>query len=213
MSRSGSLVRLGIGQFCQGSVFVRQVNRMKLVGAIAIGAMLFTTGTSAAMGQATDAATTPAPAAAQATPVAPVPAAPAPIPAAPAAPQGGTIKGTVKAGAIPLPGVAVTATNTLTGRKYATTTDIDGVFQMAVPRNGRYVVKTELTGFASVTQEVMVNASSENGGLPLQTAEFKMDLASRVAPEPAQAGTAVAGTTPARTGLAPAGTAAGAVAR
>ena len=68
-------------------------------------------------------------------------------PAVAAAPQGGTIKGTVKAGGVPLPGVAVTATNTLTGKKYATTTDIDGVFQMDVPRNGRYVVKTEVDRF------------------------------------------------------------------
>ena len=83
-----------------------------------------------------------------------------------AEPQGGTIQGTVKASGVPLPGVAVTATNTLTGKKYATTTDINGAFQMAVPRNGRYVVKTDLTGFASVTQEVVVNASSQNGGLP-----------------------------------------------
>ena len=64
---------------------------------------------------------------------------------------------------------------------------------MAVPRNGRYVVKTDLTGFASVTQEVVVNASSENGGLPTQTAEFKVDLASRVTPEPVQAATTAAG--------------------
>jgi len=123
----------------------------------------------------------------------------------PAAPQGGTIKGTVKASGVPLPGVAVTATNTLTGKKYATTTDVDGAYQMAVPRNGRYVVKTELTGFAAVTQEALVNASSENGGLPNQTAEFKMDLASRVTPEPATsaptAGTTVAGATPGRTGV------------
>ena len=110
-----------------------------------------------------------------------------------AEPQGGTIQGTVKASGVPLPGVAVTATNTLTGKKYATTTDINGAFQMAVPRNGRYVVKTDLTGFASVTQEVVVNASSQNGGLPTQTAEFKVDLASRVAPEPAQTATAAAG--------------------
>jgi hypothetical protein len=109
-----------------------------------------------------------------------------------AAPQGGSIKGTVKAGGVPLPGVAVTATNTLTGKKYATTTDVDGAFQMDVPRNGRYVVKSELTGFAPVTQEVVVNAASENGGLPVQTAEFKMDLASRVTPEPATATTTVA---------------------
>src|SRR5438067_5981053 len=78
---------------------------------------------------------------------------------APMLAQGGTIKGTVKAGATPLPGVAVTATNTLTGKKYATTTDVDGVYQMQVPRNGRYVIKTELTGFASSTKEVVVNAS------------------------------------------------------
>jgi hypothetical protein len=134
-----------------------------------------------------------------------------------AAAQGGTIKGTVKAGTTPLPGVAVTATNTLTGKKYATTTDVDGVYQMQVPRNGRYVVKTELTGFASTTQEVVVNASSENGGLPTQAAEFKMDLASRVAPQQEtgdQTGTAVAGATTPRIGAAAAATPAqGAVAR
>jgi hypothetical protein len=96
------------------------------------------------------------------------------------APQGGVIQGTVKASGFPLPGVSVTATNTLTGKKFATTTDVSGAFQMTVPRNGRYVIKTELTGFASTTQEVVVNASSENGGLPTQTAELKMDLASRV---------------------------------
>ena len=135
--------------------------------------------------QAPDAAATPAKPS-----TAPAPS--ATTPTAPATPQGGTIKGTVKAGAIPLPGVAVTATNTLTGKKYATTTDIDGVYQMAVPRNGRYVIKTELSGFATVTQEVMVNASSENNGLPTQTAEFKMDLASRVTPTDTAGTTAVA---------------------
>src|ERR1700743_2155631 len=43
------------------------------------------------------------------------PAAPAPVNAAPPAPRaGGAIHGTVKAGNIPLPGVSVVATNTLT---------------------------------------------------------------------------------------------------
>ena len=169
------------------------------------------------------------PAAAPAADQAPAPAA-APAAAAPtvaAAPQGGSIKGTVKASGVPLPGVAVTATNTLTGKKYATTTDINGAFEMDVPRNGRYVLKTELAGFASVTQEVVINAASQNGGLPQQTAEFKMDLASRVTPEPAtttapavaRAGasqTAVPGTTAAtatRPAGVAAGTAAGSVAR
>jgi hypothetical protein len=132
---------------------------------------------ASALAQATDPAAAQAPATPAAAPVAPAPAAAAPAAAATptvaAAAQGGTIKGTVKASGVPLPGVAVTATNTLTGKKYATTTDIDGNFQMDVPRNGRYVLKTELTGFAAVTQEVMVNASSENGGLPVQTAEVQ----------------------------------------
>jgi trimeric autotransporter adhesin len=165
--------------------------------------------------QATDPAPSQAPAAVQ-TPAAPAATASATpaatTPAVTAAPQGGTIKGTVSASGVPLPGVAMTATSTLTGKKYATSTDIDGNYAMAVPKNGRYVVKTELTGFASVTQEVLINAASENGGLPLQTAAFKVDLASRVAPGVTpQAGTAVASTTAATGGRTPA--AAGAVAR
>ncbi len=98
-----------------------------------------------------------------------------------AAVSGGTIRGSVKAGAVPLPGVAVTATNTLTGKKYATTTDVTGAYEMAIPRNGRYVVKAELAAFAIDTKEVLVNAASENGGLPMQVAEFGLQLASRVA--------------------------------
>ena len=52
---------------------------------------------------------------------------------------GGTIHGTVKAGPVPLPGVAITATDTLTGKKYATTTDVDGYYAMTIPKTGRYV--------------------------------------------------------------------------
>jgi hypothetical protein len=195
---------------------VQRVNRIKRVALVTLGAAMFAGAVDfgvAAWAQ------TAAPAAAQSTdaPVATAPVAAAPVVAAPAVSEGGTIKGNVNAGGVPLPGVAVTATNTLTGKKYATTTDVDGNYEMSVPRNGRYVVKTELTGFASTTQEVMVNASSQNGGLPAQSAAFKMDLASRVTPEVATPGTAVATTTTsvrngngaARTG----GTTAGAVAR
>jgi hypothetical protein len=107
-------------------------------------------------------------------------ATPTAAPAQTAAPAGGTIKGDVKAGAVPLPGVAVTATNTLTGKKYATTTDVTGAFAMAIPRNGRYVVKAELAAFASETKEVLINAAGENGGKPEQVADFTMQLASRV---------------------------------
>jgi hypothetical protein len=80
----------------------------------------------------------------------------------------------------------VTATNTLTGKKYATTTDVNGTFAMAIPRNGRYVVKAELAAFASMTKEVLINAAGENGGKPTQVAEFGMELASRAQAQEAQ---------------------------
>ena len=99
--------------------------------------------------------------------------------AAPAAVQaqtGGTIRGTVKAGTTPLPGVAITATNTLTGKKYATTTDENGAYAMAIPRTGRYVVKAELAAFAPVTSEVRLTAEATD-----QVAAFGLQLASRVA--------------------------------
>jgi hypothetical protein len=200
-----------------GACFVQRVNAMRRFAVVAVGvAILAGTGdfgatalaqaaqpaaTQATTAPAAQAPATPAPQApiAQAPAASPVqtpaaaPAVPAVAPVVAAEPQGGTIQGTVKVSGVPLPGVAVTATNTLTGKKYATTTGIDGAFQMAVPRNGRYVVKTDLAGFASVTQEVVVNASGQNGGLPTQTAEFKVDLASRVTPEPVQAATTAAG--------------------
>src|ERR1700678_424869 len=89
-------------------------------------------------------ATAPTPPAAGQAP-APTPPAADQQPAAPEAPgvaatsseaSGGRISGTVKAGAVPLPGVGVTATNSLTGKKYATTTDVNGAFAMTGPRNG-----------------------------------------------------------------------------
>jgi hypothetical protein len=115
----------------------------------------------------------------QTTPTVQTPTVQATTAAATAETTGGTITGTVKAGSLSLPGVAVTATNTLTGKKYATTTDTNGSFAMSIPRNGRYVVKAELAAFASETKEVLINAASENGGKPSQVAEFGLQLASR----------------------------------
>jgi hypothetical protein len=106
----------------------------------------------------------------------------------PAAPQGGTIRGTVIAGAVgkpggvPLPGVAVTATNTLTGKRYAAATGVEGTYAMTIPRNGRYVVRAELAGFAPVTQEVVLNGSDAAAGAMLvKTSDFGLELASRAA--------------------------------
>ena len=110
---------------------------------------------------------------------APVQAAPVATVTAPA----GTIRGTAMAGKVPLPGVSITATNTLTGKKYATTTDVDGNFSMSIPKTGRYVVKAELAAFAAATSEVRITPEAAN-----QTATFAMDLASRAAAAQATAG-------------------------
>jgi hypothetical protein len=111
----------------------------------------------------------------------------APAPAAQTT-AGGTIHGTVKAGTVPLPGVAVTATNTLTGKKYATTTDINGAYAMTIPRTGRYVVKAELAAFAAATQEVRIAADAAD-----QVAEFGLELASRAAAQETAAAAATTG--------------------
>jgi hypothetical protein len=103
-------------------------------------------------------------------------------PAAPAAPSssevatGGTLHGVVKSGTIPLPGVSITAQNTLTGKRYSTTSDITGAWQMKIPLNGRYVIRTQLAAFAGGTQEAVLNATSHD-----QTVNFELILASRQA--------------------------------
>ena len=81
----------------------------------------------------------------------------------------------MKSGTIPLPGVSITATNTLTGQKYSTTTDANGAYSMTIPANGRYVLKTDLIAFAPVTKEVLLTA----GAAPAtQSADFSLILAS-----------------------------------
>jgi len=87
----------------------------------------------------------------------------------------GVIWGTVKAGTIPLPGVSIVATETQTGRKYATTTDESGAFRMKVPDGASYTLRTEFAGFTPLTQTVKLTAAQ-----PEQTAAFALQLASRV---------------------------------
>src|ERR1700761_1811170 len=100
---------------------------------------------------------------AQAPPV----AAPAVNPSSPSAKvAGGLVHGTVKAGNIPLPGVSVVATNTLTGQRYATVTDINGNYSMTIPANGRYVLKTELAAFGAETKTVLIKSTSGPTAVP-----------------------------------------------
>jgi trimeric autotransporter adhesin len=111
----------------------------------------------------------------------PAQAAPAPTEAPPLQPApgasataGGSIHGTVKDGNVPLPGVSVTASNSLTGKRYSTTTDITGAYMLNIPQNGRYVVRTDFAAFAASTKEAVINASSHD-----QAIDFGLELASR----------------------------------
>ena len=85
------------------------------------------------------------------------------------------ITGTVKSGNTPLPGVAVTAAHSLTGKKVATSTDVDGSFRLAIPNKGKWVVRAELSAFAAQTAEVRLNATT-----PTQKLTLGMTLLSRV---------------------------------
>jgi hypothetical protein len=89
---------------------------------------------------------------------------------------GGKLHGHVKSGAIPLPGVTITAQNTLTGKRYSTTTDVTGAWSLAIPQNGRYVIRTQFAAFAQGAQEAVLNATSQD-----RTVDFQLMLASRAA--------------------------------
>ncbi len=113
----------------------------------------------------------------QTTAPSPTPVAALPVPAKPA--SYGEISGVAKSGATPLPGVSITAANTLTGKKYVTSTDVDGSFKIEVTGKGRYVVKAEFSAFAPVTQEVLINDENRQG-----KADLTLVLLSRVQPDP-----------------------------
>lgn len=89
---------------------------------------------------------------------------------------GGRLHGIVRSGKIPLPGVTVTAQNTLTGKRYSTVSDIHGAWSMTIPLDGRYVVRTEFAAFAPVSEEALLNAAGRD-----RTMDFQLILASRAA--------------------------------
>jgi len=82
----------------------------------------------------------------------------------------------VKSGNTPLPGVTVTAQNTLTGKRFSTTTDITGAWSLTLAQNGRYVIRTQFAAFAAGAQEALLNAAGHD-----QTVNFELLLASRAA--------------------------------
>ena len=111
---------------------------------------------------------------------APAPTAVTSVPAIAAEAQptvaGGKLLGHVKSGTIPLPGVAITAQNTLTGKRYSTTSDVTGAWALTISADGRYVMRTQFAAFAVGAQEAVLNATSHD-----QAVGFSLTLASRAA--------------------------------
>jgi hypothetical protein len=84
------------------------------------------------------------------------------------------INGSARSGKTPLPGVSVTAANTLTGKKYSAATNSEGKFGLSGMTRGRYVVRVEFMGFAVFTQEVVLNPEN-----PSAKVDAELILASR----------------------------------
>ena len=84
------------------------------------------------------------------------------------------ITGSARSGKTPLPGVTVTAANTLTGKKYGAATNSEGKFSLTGMARGRYVVRIEFMGFATFTQEVVLNPEN-----PAAKVDAELILASR----------------------------------
>ncbi|MGA2430075.1 MAG: TonB-dependent receptor [Candidatus Acidiferrum sp.] len=73
------------------------------------------------------------------------------------------ISGTVRSGKTPLPGVTVTAANTLTGKKFSVATASNGTYSFTGLPRGRYVVRVEFMAFAPQTQEVILKPETPTG--------------------------------------------------
>ena len=154
---------------------------MRLAATSALAAGMIVAGCVAAGAQAPAEAQQPAPAAAaQAAPTQTEPAQAVAVQVA----AGGRLHGVAMSGKIPLPGVTVTAQNTLTGKRYSTTTDVTGAWSLTIPQNGRYVIRTQFAGFAMGSQEALLNATNHD-----QTVNFDLMLASRAAEQQAREGT------------------------
>ena len=93
------------------------------------------------------------------------------------------ITGRVTTGNVPLPGVTITASNSLTGKKSVSSTALDGSYVLEVGPKGRFVVRAEFAAFATATSEIVVNAENCHPKVNLA-----MTLLSRVQRAPAQGG-------------------------
>ncbi|MFO7692109.1 MAG: TonB-dependent receptor [Vicinamibacterales bacterium] len=102
------------------------------------------------------------------------------------------IRGFVTTGQVRLPGVGLAVTPKTGGPDFSTSTGQDGSYSVVIPGPGTYTVVADLTGFAPVTLDIVVDASCQAQHIVTLT------LASRVeAPKPATPAGAAAAEAPA----------------
>jgi hypothetical protein len=77
------------------------------------------------------------------------------------------ISGVVKSGNAAIPGATVTATNSSTGEKSVTSTDLDGTYTLPVNAAGKYQVRVEMPAFAASTREVVLDNSTARADIEL----------------------------------------------
>ena len=88
--------------------------------------------------------------------------------------KGGQIHGIVKSGAMPIPGAAVSMSAGGSDQKTTVWTDVDGSYSAAVPSQGSYTVRVQMTAFAGSAQQVVIDSAHQNA-----LANFNLVLLSR----------------------------------
>jgi hypothetical protein len=139
--------------------YVRMIarNRIALLAGVLLGPVLLTVRPLPLLAQAEKSSESPAPAA-----------------AAPA--FSAKIIGSVKSGDTAIPGVVVTAFQTTTRKRFATSTDPDGAFSIILTEPGRYIVRAEMLAFARSLVEI--EFAPDKPGAE-QRADFSLTLLSR----------------------------------
>ncbi len=97
------------------------------------------------------------------------------LPAQSSPPKAGIVRGVVKSGNMPIPGAGVVATDAAKKELVHTSTDVDGSYSLAIPEDGRYTVRVQMTAFAAGAQEVTLDATHRE-----VQANFLLVLLSRV---------------------------------
>jgi hypothetical protein len=97
-----------------------------------------------------------------------------------------SISGVVKSGTSLIPGATVTASNSSTGDKAATSTDLNGAYTLRVPSGGKYQLRVEMPAFAPGTKDLVLEGPAGRADIELTLAS-RTQQAAHTQPQPATA--------------------------